>query len=751
MLKLKLVTLILISMIPQSINNYVVRHQEGISIRVSKKSPPLAIFEDEQLKPKMMKQIVPVVTVGIPLRSGMFDLTKRALEIARKVATETVVAVAEDELVPAKDTNEIVRLSGIKIQKNSPNVMMLLKALPKSDNGKPPPPQTIQERDRAQDIVEYRPDSTKNPYQQFEDIKRFYLRNQIMGNLTASQRARLEGVKNLDSVLAADWSQPTFEQQAKKLLSNNDSTRQPSLPDTGVTVADNRDMGEDQTEMPLRTAVQPTSAEASLLAEPQLLISGPIEMADGLAYLGNDQYIKVYRQAGTTLLEEGNVVIKEGRYEIFVRNPQDGVVVAELRTIDQQILGRGEILLNETIRNQKTYDDLRNIPLKIKPVVGSANIVTVSGYSFDDEQKVDGASVSINDFMDLGKTDSTGKDSAQILTDSTMVIRAQKDGFWGSMLFKTAGQVFKHTLFGDETVRSWFEQLNIGASKLKKTGIIWGEVKIGSVSISDAEIEVVSSEQALQPTYFVGGVIPDASLKATTSNGRFAIFDVDPGIYIVRARHKGKLFPPQVVVVDRGFVSTVTVQWQKKSQSEVYVFDLETSEPMPSEIKFIGSDKTAYSKTGKHIVNFSGKEGIQVLEARTDSTHHFVSRATVDKAQKQVMIPVVSYEWITAALARTRINQNVDRGIIVGIARKADMRIELDPLGIDNETDIVYFDSKGDILVGGTSAPLGGGFIIFNAVPGVRTILMNYKGIQQTQIHTALSDPDVINVFNPNY
>lgn len=785
MLKQKLIGLILVSLIPQSINNYVVRHQEGLSIRVSKNSPPLAIFEDEQIKPQIIRQLSPIFAAAIPLRSGTIDLTRRALEIAQRFTIDDARSVAavpappkSEKIVTAeKEVSErtIVQLSGMRIQKNNPNVRMLIKSIPvEKQPARPIDPQTIQETETATTVTEnqYRPNPNKDPYQQFEDIKRHYLAKEFMADLPPAQRERLEGIKDVDKILSMDWSQPTFEQQARELLaSNNNAAPAPNppsvvrvphegVPQDGITVADNRNFTRDeQTDNPqlldfskvARTrSVEPKQEVSNpLLLEPQLLIAGSIEMADGLAYLGNEQYIKVYRQAGTQLLEEGNVVVKEGRYEILVRNPQDGVVIAELRTIDQQTLGRGEILLSEEVGKRKSREELKNIPLKIRPIAGETQAITISGYSFDEEKKIEGAKISVNGFMDIAQTDHSGKSKVRMLADSSLIVKASKEGYWGSVLFKSAGQVFKHTLFGEETVKSWFEQLNLNSSK--KTGIIWGEVKIGSTSVSDVEVEVVSSQLALQPTYFVGGVIPDSSLAATTANGRFAFFDIEPGIYVVRAKYKGKYFPPQVVVVDRGYVSTVALQWQEKSPSEVYVFNIENSEPMESEIRFLGSDKTAHSKTGKHIVNFSGSEGVQILEVDPQSNNHYVSRATVDKSNKQVMVPIISYGWISHALSRGRINQNYERGVIVGIARKSDMRIELDPLGYDSETEIVYFDSHGEVLIDGTSAPQGGGFIIFNAIPGVRTILMTYKGIQQTQIHTALSDPDVINVFNPNY
>lgn len=797
--------------------------QPVLSLSIPKLSPPLSIFEDEKIIVKNIKVEIPEI---IPIRPKQ-ELFKQAIQIANNFSqyqesktpelesTKKVTAninkivIGDIEITTAEEPQEdgdnklakisiaeenlkeesyaqpevrpVRTLSGMKLQKDNPNVTTIIKSISKKPEAsfKIPP---------AVGNQKYIPDTTKSAQEQFEDIKERYLasgtlndyRNPSYEHLSYSQKIRLEGVKNLKELESQDWSQPTWQEKANQLVvAATLPTEQKQTDEKGVFGVQNQNNKSSNRERlphnPLIAKNDPPTAAASdqdtksaisKQIEKQLLISGPLEMINGMAFLGNEQTLRVYRLVGGASQEEGNVLVNEGKYEIFVTNPENGILVGEIKDANGNVLGRGQVSLNDVVSNfhneaasvdqnndtnPRKNEGLKKVSIKISPVLSNATTQIVSGYSYAVDEKVEGARVSVNGVWDLGKTDKGGSIDYQILSDSNMLVRTEKKGYWGSLIFKSVTDKFRQMLFGEQTVQAWLDQLNITNPKIKGRGIIWGEVRIGNLTVPDAEVELISADSAAQATYFLSSIIPDPTLKSTTASGRFAFFGVEPGIYIIKAKYHGKALPSQVVAVDKGLISELTLQYQTKVASEIYTYDIETRASVASNINIIGSDKKVYSNSGRHIINFSGTEGIQIVEASSMVNGYYISRSTINKTSKQSIIPLISYSWTNQLLARTRTNQNFEKSIIIGFTQKPNMAVEIDPMGISDETEIFYLDPNGEVLLGATAAPQGGGFIIVNATPGVRSLLIKYEGGNQLQFHTAVAEPNIINVFNPTF
>jgi hypothetical protein len=139
------------------------------------------------------------------------------------------------------------------------------------------------------------------------------------------------------------------------------------------------------------------------------------------------------------------------------------------------------------------------------------------------------------------------------------------------------------------------------------------------------------------------------------------------------------------------------------------------------------------------------------LDVQTPDQNYYSTRVTVDKSEKEILIPMISQRWLGELLRRLKVNSIPDTGLIVGTALALPYTVELDPRAYNEDTKILYFDSHGQLALGATATPPGGGFIAVNVNQGIRSLFNKYQGTQNLKITTMVVDSSAINVFNSKF
>lgn len=279
-------------------------------------------------------------------------------------------------------------------------------------------------------------------------------------------------------------------------------------------------------------------------------------------------------------------------------------------------------------------------------------------------------------------------------------------------------------------------------------GIIKGEVLIAGNKVAGAQVEIVGQEN-IKPVYF-NSFIPDASLSETSANGEYAFVDIPDGNYLVTAKYKGKYLSPQVAPVESGFITQVKFDVQKPTLAEAFVFDIQSSEMMSANISFLGSG-TKVPVQSRKLISFSGSDGVQFLEVHANDQNYYSTRVTVDKSEKEILIPMISQGWLNDLLVRLKVNSIPDTGLIIGTALDLPYSVELDPSAYNEDTKIVYFDNQGRLVPGAMITPAGGGFVAVNVNQGIRSLFNKYHGTSSLKITTMAVDSNAINVFTTKF
>jgi hypothetical protein len=402
-------------------------------------------------------------------------------------------------------------------------------------------------------------------------------------------------------------------------------------------------------------------------------------------------------------------------------------------------VGRAEILMPEVMLNAKSPEDLKKVPIKIEPVVDQVVAENISAYSYLKKEKIKNSQINISDAINANTK----------IFNSSILVKAMKENHWGNIILGSSKQVFTNILSPDATIQALKDILGIRTPK-DQMGIIKGEVLVNGQQVAGAQVEIIGiGNETLKPTYF-SSFLPDVTLSETTSNGQYAFVDIPQGSYLVRAKYKGKYLSPQVAPVEPGFVTQVHFDVQKSSLAEAFVFDIQNSEMMNANISFLGSEQKVPVQSRK-LISFSGSEGIQFLEVQAQNENYFSTRITVDKSEKEILIPMISQAWLNDLLVRLRVNSIPDTGLIIGTALELPYAVELDPNAYNEDTKIIYFDSQGKLVPGAMFTPAGGGFVAINVNEGIRSLFNKYQGTKNLKITTMVVDSSAINVFNSKF
>lgn len=476
-----------------------------------------------------------------------------------------------------------------------------------------------------------------------------------------------------------------------------------------------------------------------------LWLNGQIEMTGGLAFVGPETHIEVKRVVNGETFERGRIWVTEGKFEIHVKKPS-GYLVAELQTRDGRVIGRGEmnlLHLSEVPRKDNRVQDIR---LALRPTADGAMFRTVSGYSHGNQKMpVADARVEIQAYTEPQGVDDEGFVSEPSLNKgSSFVARAVANKHWPSLVVGQAHHPQDIRLFSNSLVEALINLEN-GASMDRKeanqASIVWGQLTRDGAPVEGGQLEMAGEYQAL---YFNDLYLPDKNMKGTGRNGLFAFLKVKPGVQALRAKVNGRLYPAQIFPTEIKHVSYVELEVRNKVVSQFRVFDvLNLDAPIQAHIKLVGTD-TALPLNKNQYVEYSVASDHYMIEADAGSDYE-ISRMTLTGTPHLVNVPLVKRELIHRLFAHKNPGTIPGRGMIMGFIDDQDFEVELTGYAPQEQMQILYFDAEGKPLESKTGAA-GGGFIIFNAPPGIQTIYIHPTQSRETYSQVVVAEPHYVHV-----
>jgi hypothetical protein len=492
--------------------------------------------------------------------------------------------------------------------------------------------------------------------------------------------------------------------------------------------------------------------EKSLVPQPvaaNYILSGSFRIADGLAYLaGAMRFELVHLQFGVPVAR-GTLWEDQARFEIVIPELK-GRLILQLVDSEQNILGASEIVLQNLPKPAANQQTIGGLEMKLRPTPLGATAEVLSAYSMGSPSNipVPHAEVEIGGVTRRLEANLDGEiGDPDLLPGSDFLFRAKRKTFWGSLAFGLSGQKSTINLFPDKMIESLLGLVAHSEGEqreLRQKGIIWGRVVQGGEPIEGAVVEL-AGDYGVSPIYLNEMYLPDPNMEGTGRNGIFAFVGVAEGIQSVRAQINGIYYPARVMPIEQHHVSHLELEVGDTATTSIRVtMAPQRQQPRQAVFRILGTERE-YHINGEGQVHWPRGNGLMLLEADGGEEMDLV-RISLDRSSEEVTVPMIPSDWLQQLAAERRINLEGHKGVIVGFVKGKNFEVVLDDKESYNLQNIVYFDQNGHLTRGGFGVS-GGGFVMFNATPGFRSVNIIPLGSDKVLGRTVISEAAITNVI----
>lgn len=475
-------------------------------------------------------------------------------------------------------------------------------------------------------------------------------------------------------------------------------------------------------------------------------IVGPIEVTGGLA-ITNEHFLEVRRKQEGIVKEAGRVDLKTGTYELSVED-FSGVIEARLLSTAGHVLGEGRVVISH-------FSGLSNVLSGPKIEVSPNRNYGGSVASFYPSGKDDrSGSDALLTFFKGGNESRAGKDSKYALqnisrSSSTVVRASTKDHFQTSMI-AVGGDDQNITLFPKSMIKAMNGILtgrNLSDSELSQLSVVWGVAELDGKAASGISIEVEGHPELL-PIYFNSLLIPDPSLKETSSNGLFAFIDLNEDMYSLRANRGNSFFGYSNVVAELGSVAQAKIEYTAKKQAvPVRMYDAFSGLPVSGQVLIQGLAEELEVTNGVAVANLNPINRLGYIQYTSNNNDYISARYIYNDQDTYIHLPVISWQWLLGAKNYLRITEANQSGVVVGFVPDFDFDVYVAGPNQDPQMRIAYFDMTGKWSQD-RSGKSGGGFAVFNLPADVHEIVVISKGSEKVFSKVIPVDANTLSVLN---
>jgi len=471
-------------------------------------------------------------------------------------------------------------------------------------------------------------------------------------------------------------------------------------------------------------------------------ISGRIDLQNVPQNQGHK--IRVFREMNGRMAESTDVSMEEPTFNLKSRLGV-GFLVAEMKNAEGAVVGRDEVSLEKMSNRGPSISD---VVLKLKLTSTNSARGRASSANGGDYSSSPVAAANVTAGALHSRTDKSGNfEISGLLADSSVVVKTEKPGYFGTVMLGRANQSLPVQLYPQKMVKAFVDLAGTPEAftikDFEKYGIVWGRINsTEGQPLSSVRVEITDAE-ALGPFYFNELYIPDSKLSTTSSNGLFAFLRVKKGVAIVRANQNGKMMPVRIVPVEPNFVSQVELEVTQKQKAQIVTFDAFDKTPLATEIRFAGSVRAARTNaSGVTQVGYAKNSDPLIFEIEGSEDYAPVRYHTV-RGSDLIEVPLVSHDWLN----RMKINSIPDHGHVVGFlgGQRADVFVDVDGQA---HQEIYYFNASGEIV----PVPVaGGGFVVANLPAGINTISIVPEGSPAIYSQVVVVDSGYLSVLNKKF
>lgn len=499
----------------------------------------------------------------------------------------------------------------------------------------------------------------------------------------------------------------------------------------------------------------------------QVMVSGHLEFNNGLALTNPRDELVVFREKYGRSIESGVVSVKEGRYQIFIES-LDGDLIAELRSAQGEVLGRGSVQL-AMVTQANSRGSLAGVNLIISPVntgiygrvqsayrshaTGTMSGKGAKSYGLSGakvsflQTPIETTSVAAGLFEEL-KFIEGSRVSAEIkIKDHRPTLAVLSTGNEASL------PVFSNTMI--DALISLTLPIDTSPQELevirKERGLVWGRVTRAGQPVEGAEVEVLT-EGSSDPFYFNTLMLPDKSLRKTGKNGLFAIPAVTAGIHGVQVHLKSKLSDPVYYQIKPGDVTSLDLDVMKASEIHPRIYDAFRPDiEIPAEVIMYGHIRSRrmvipQNQSEKFKVRFAHL-GMPVVMDVLGASDDLPIRYIQNPETRYLDVPMVKRTWFESIKAELKYNAPMATGSAIGYIDGVRFKVALSEDAMTSESRLVYFDSRGEITTSEFGEP-GGGFILLGIKDGIQTLLIQPEGSDRVYAATVLIQGGIPSVIN---
>lgn len=537
--------------------------------------------------------------------------------------------------------------------------------------------------------------------------------------LPPQQQKHLAQAQEKSDLLGEDWSVPDFREELGKILEEEKipSRAEKHLPSRVIVQGEN---GE-------------TLSEAKVEFDPR---AREIDLAGRLEILGlpftNDTYFEIRRRVNGIELEQGQVDIEKGEYQIRLQG-QNGELIARQRDQSGRILGQARVSLAQV---KKTAGLTQGPLLSLLPRADYAGRFSdlyqagTTTWPKSTVAKVFGDAVESQvsrqgDFevpgVEAGSHSLFRLDSPRHIPMTTILLagaRPELQLLPGSMVSALKSLVSEQ------------RQVNL---QDPQAPVIWGRVLLDEKPVAGIQVEL-ENHPGLQAVYFNDLLLPDMNLKTTSRNGLYAFLSPPEGFQALVAKKNEQLFGHVNVVVEKGSVASGEIRNSLRTESKpVFVYDAFSGEPRAAEVLHQGLEELFFvESSGQALALIPEVQRHSLVQVRPDAPYAPAMTA-VDDFAGQLQLPLVREDWLLQIKAAARLDDASLGAIIVGFVPEEDFKAEL--LNPTGQERLFHFDSVGGVFEG-QAGKAGGGFVIFNVSPGTREVVV--EGLQSGRLSSRL-------------
>jgi hypothetical protein len=495
----------------------------------------------------------------------------------------------------------------------------------------------------------------------------------------------------------------------------------------------------------------------------QVMVSGSLEFAEGLALTHPADSLVVLREDRGRLHEAGVVWVKEARYEIFLESLQ-GHLVAELRTPQGTVVGRGRVNLTSVVnrleelhRDRAENKRVDGVALRLAPTAPGVFGQAQSAYTVGAHQQALKSGRVVAQGTNLGtRTQANGQFRDPRFADgSRPLLEARAQEHLPTQALASVGTNTQLTLIPQkmaatirELVADQVTPQDTTPQAMAEMGMIWGRVRRRGEGVAGARVEPMSSVSAV--VYFNDLLIPDPTLEQTSANGWFVIPYARQGGHVLHVNLGTRWSDPVVVGVRPGSVAQVEAEITRGS--EVFVRGLDAFRPdWPLHVEV----RPMLHRRGRRVtVDRTQESTLRVAHANQDialdldaGPEYIRTRMILDPERRDLNMPMLPRGWLEKIRSQVKHNGAPAEGVVVGFFQGQRFQLKISEAWRTENTRVVYFDSRGEVTAAPYGEP-GGGFVVFGVQEGVHNIVVGLEGSDRVFATTAWvesSTPMVIN------